>query len=620
MLEHALKYLSSGWSVVPAHKDSKHPIVNWTEFQKRRATEAELKEWFKDDQYNIGIVTGRISNLVVIDIDKGTDIEKLISYYPLPETATVETGGEGRHYFYQYPKDRIISTKARIFGKDSPWKIDVRADGGFVVSAPSIHASGKTYKWISESMVPQELSPKWLELLSRGIPEVPAETKVWEGALEGSNHGTRNVDMTSFVGLLMKKNPVKVWDTVIPPAMHNLNSKNSPPLPERDLKTIYYSIKKKELARRANDGEVDDEEIPAKKHNGPKTIKDLYNQDIPPTMWLVDKLIPINSITVLAAASGSFKTWILMEMALRIAAKQKVFEEFDVLQDDFGVLIVDEENWEGIIQSRLKLMIEENLVAKLDKLPIYFYNLELLKVVNEDDINHILAVCKEKNIKFIIFDSLNRIHNSYENSATEMNKVFNQMKKLQKEGLTVLFTHHNRKQGLFKPQDPAENMRGSGDIKASVDCQLAVEIKILDEEKTLVMHQFKARAQEELASFKVKIVKDDNYIHFKYAGLYDTEDDKNSKISHFKPEVITFVQDNPGSSTTDIVEHFSGKLGASYIREALKILERDMILKTEGKRPKKYSLHNSVNEINAEEVFMEKTPVDPQQELLDYNE
>src|SRR3990167_7891294 len=112
MLEHALKYLSSGWSVVPAHKDSKHPIVNWTEFQKRRATEAELKEWFKDDQYNIGIVTGRISNLVVIDIDKGTDIEKLISYYPLPETATVETGGEGRHYFYQYPKDRIIFTQA----------------------------------------------------------------------------------------------------------------------------------------------------------------------------------------------------------------------------------------------------------------------------------------------------------------------------------------------------------------------------------------------------------------------------------------------------------------------------------------------------------------------------
>lgn len=616
MFEEAKKYLALNWSVVPAHKDSKHPIVNWTEFQKRRATEKELKEWFKDDQYNIGIITGRISNLVVIDIDKGTDIEKLVSYYPLPETMIVETGGGGRHYFYQYPGDRLVSTKARIFGKESPWKVDVRAEGGFVVTAPSIHPeTGLPYKLLND-LWPAALSPEWLDLLTKPV-EVSAEvTKAWETALEGSNHGTRNADMASFVGLLMRTNPVKVWDAVIPPAMLNLNSKCNPPQPEKDLRATYFSIKKKELARRANAGEIDEEPII---RNAPKTIHELYYQDIPSAMWLVDRLIPINSITVLAATSGAYKTWLLMEIALRAAAKQKIFEEFEVLKDEFGILIVNEENWEGIIQSRLKLLIEEELATKLDKLPIYFYNLELLKIVSEDDLQYILATCKEKNIKFVIFDSLNRIHNSDENSATEMNKVFNQMKKMQKEGLTVLFTHHNRKQGIFKPADPAENMRGSGDIKASVDCQLGVEVKMLDEEKTIVMHQFKARMQEELEPFKIKIIKDDSYIHFKYSGVYDVKDDKDSKINHHKPDIVAFVQNNPGCSTTEITDAFAGKIGASYVREILKVLERDMVLKAEGKRPKRYSIYvQSAEDINVAEA-LEKVQVDPQQELLEYN-
>lgn len=628
LLQIAKEYLAAGLSVVPARRDSKAPaLTEWKQYQINKPAEWELERWFKpENNFNIGCICGQVSGgLIVIDIDidptKPHILEALLKTHPLPETATVKTGSDKFHYYYLVPEGMEIRPDVKIFGNDSPWQVDIRTDGAFCVMPPSIHVkTGKPYEWIVPLEKIRKIDTHWLNIIQERAKNKTSsfngETKAWETALEGSNDGSRNSDMASIVGKMMRNLPVKMWKPTIPPAMREINNKSKPPKPEYVLKTIYNSIKKTELERRQNNGEIDEEEATPKIRNGPKTIQELYNQDIPPTMWLVDRLIPINSITVLAATSGSFKTWLLMEIAIRVAAKQKVFEEFDVLQDDFGILIVDEENWEGIIQSRLKLLLEEELAAKLDKLPIYFYNLELLKVVNENDINHILKICKEKNIKFVIFDSLNRIHNSDENSATEMNKVFNQMKKLQKEELTVLFTHHNRKQGIFKPQDPAENMRGSGDIKASVDCQLGVEIKLLEEEKTLVIHQYKARAQEELAPFKVKIIKDDNYLHFKHAGVYDTADDKDSKISHYKPEIIAFIQNNPGSSTTDVVDAFTKKLGASYIREALKVLERDIIIKAEGKRPKKYSLHNSVDEINAEEIFMERSEVDPQQGLL----
>jgi Bifunctional DNA primase/polymerase, N-terminal. len=45
-LEAALKYVAFGFSVIPVKRD-KTPYLSWTEFQQRRATPEEIKEWFK---------------------------------------------------------------------------------------------------------------------------------------------------------------------------------------------------------------------------------------------------------------------------------------------------------------------------------------------------------------------------------------------------------------------------------------------------------------------------------------------------------------------------------------------------------------------------------------------
>jgi hypothetical protein len=95
MLQEALTYLGRA-SIIPLGRD-KRPLINWKEFQTRQATEEEVRGWFdKWPEANIGIVTGKISNVVVVDVEKGGSTEGL------PETVVAKTGGGGWHYYYQY--------------------------------------------------------------------------------------------------------------------------------------------------------------------------------------------------------------------------------------------------------------------------------------------------------------------------------------------------------------------------------------------------------------------------------------------------------------------------------------------------------------------------------------
>jgi hypothetical protein len=98
-------------------------------------------------------------------------------------TLRARTGGGGLHLFYAAPPNvRVANTAGRLPGVARPLPgIDLRGDGGYVVVPPSVHASGRRYRW--DRRVRVSALPAWLWAAQPAprAPAAPAAT-TWEGA------------------------------------------------------------------------------------------------------------------------------------------------------------------------------------------------------------------------------------------------------------------------------------------------------------------------------------------------------------------------------------------------------------------------------------------------------
>lgn len=232
----ALEGIKKGTSVIPVGKD-KIPLISWKEYQDRVATEEEVNSWWeKWPDANVGIVTGKISNITVIDVEKDGDPTRF------PETFTVKTGGGGWHLYYEYFP---IQNKTRIYPLT-----DIRGDGGYVVGPTSTHKSGNKYEIVRPAKKPQPFPAHMF-----------GEKKIspWKEKIVGPiEDGSRNSDFTSIVGGLLFRFPIDEWEKIVWPLVKEKNSAQTTPLGERELRASFLSICQREMRKRNSGGEIKD--------------------------------------------------------------------------------------------------------------------------------------------------------------------------------------------------------------------------------------------------------------------------------------------------------------------------------------------------------------------------
>lgn len=149
-----IQFQARGWSVMPIGR-SKVPLVPWRALQSRPAGVRRLRDWWRRfDAPNAGIVTGRVSGIVVVDCDDAAACE-LVEQLGVPETYTVRTS-RGRHYYFQLPDGVMVRNSSGRIGMG----VDVRGEGGYVVAAGSRHRSGAVY--VVERDAPLAECPRWV--------------------------------------------------------------------------------------------------------------------------------------------------------------------------------------------------------------------------------------------------------------------------------------------------------------------------------------------------------------------------------------------------------------------------------------------------------------------------
>ncbi|MCX6113222.1 MAG: bifunctional DNA primase/polymerase, partial [Proteobacteria bacterium] len=294
----SIYYLKRGWPIFPVHylengkcscgnkecsNIAKHPLT--LHGLKDATTELDKINdwWIKYPEANIGIATGQVSGIVVIDIDTKSNgfasLEKLEAEHgKLPETITVTTGSGGRHYYFKYP-NRTLKNAVNILPG-----IDFRGDGGYVVAPASIHANGNLYKWDNVELLKTGYIaeiPEWFtDLLTKSSCSV---VRSIYGEHENKQNnipaGQRNSTLTSLAGSMHHRG---MSNEAISDALCKENQlKCTPPLPSHEIDIIVNSVSRYET-----------KETPIKKTFVLTKLSDLIAEPEEAISYIVDTLLP----------------------------------------------------------------------------------------------------------------------------------------------------------------------------------------------------------------------------------------------------------------------------------------------------------------------------------------
>jgi len=272
-LEAAQAYVAQGWSVIPLKTKDKRPLISWKEFQKRMATAEELAEWFDGTDNNVGIVTGKLSNLTIVDCDSEAAIQlftdRCIEH---DREDALDTYGvvtpKGRHFYYDFVPD------SKNFQSCKEWPgIDLRSEDGYVVAPPSIHPSGAAYVLHGEPDALKRPAPLWLMAPRRVLaPELDEAGKV--------GVGERHPYLISLAGTMRRRN---MSQGAIEEALRTENRNRCvPEIDDADVvkmaKNVMRYASAEDNHQETADGKVDEwpEPIPLEDQSLPELPNDLF--------------------------------------------------------------------------------------------------------------------------------------------------------------------------------------------------------------------------------------------------------------------------------------------------------------------------------------------------------
>jgi putative DNA primase/helicase len=193
----------------------------------------QVKVWWQSyPEANIGIATGEVSGLVVLDIDGPKGFNNLEGR-ALPTTPSVTSGRTdgGLHLYFQHPGGKVKNTVKKL-GEN----IHIRGDGGYIIAPPSRHVSGAEYQWAESLDCELAELPKWVK------DAVDEASMGLDTSLDGEIllKGGRNIYLTSLAGSVRKRggSEAEIYATI---SVRNAE-RCDPPLADDELRKIASSV------------------------------------------------------------------------------------------------------------------------------------------------------------------------------------------------------------------------------------------------------------------------------------------------------------------------------------------------------------------------------------------
>lgn len=494
----ALDYAARGWSVIPLWSSEAREDETWLaeriangaaggpgktpppgfdvkKFHARIAFPEEIEAWFaRWPDANIGILTGGLSELVVVDLDPAKGDAP-----PLPaSTITVTTGSGGSHHYYAHPGERVPNQA----GQHGPG-IDVRGDGGYVVAPPSVHPrTGQPYTWASfDGDAPLCVAPPWAlkpdARVNTKAGSEPQEKWLADLLTSGAPIGGRNDALVRLAGYYAGKGiPRDV-------GMHLCQQWNAAlecPLPDDEVEHTVGSAYK--MARESAPPQVITEKQADELLELTPFDHFMARHADYKTDWLIKDWLPDRTIAFLVSPPQSYKTYMLVDLALSIASGGKFLGQYPVL-DAGPVVIFQQEDNLGKLAERLAVIdsVKRPWVVRPEPdgvtlhappdLPIYLHEKRQLRLDSAQPMQALEQICKRLRPKAVFIDPLYSAVDTDEYMAKAAKKLLS-LKSLRDEyGTSFIILHHAGKSSGREGGDPwdRQSLWGSQFINAFVE-------------------------------------------------------------------------------------------------------------------------------------------------------
>jgi len=475
----ALSYYDSGLMPIPLKE--KRALVKWDSYQNTRPPKDLVRGWFaKFPGARIGIITGKASGLLVLDVDGEEGKQSLTKYLielqgtnQMSKTWQVQTPRGGYHYYFNFPKEleNVPTTLAGILPK-----VDVRGQAGYVVSVNG----HDDYQWVN-SPYDYDLAetPKWLIELLINKTTSSKQTQTTEqnhwlsDILAGVGEGERHGALVKLASYYLSRMPQDVAEQHI----RDWNEKNTPPLKEEELaeqladiqdrfkKGVYTSTFSEEVTE--NDEEV-------------FSVGDVL-ETVPEPEWIVEPYMPKCGMVLLCGEAEKGKTWLALDLAIELTRGGKWLGEFPARQSK--VLYIDEEKPKEFFKKRLRLLTNaKGYVPKREQLTFSFQ--KGMKLDRERGIKVFSLLLEKHQPDVVILDAFADFLTGKENDVTDILKIYDLLKFMRKKYNTTFIIIDHEKQAAMDRQGKViineeylgNDVRGSKSKRNVVDTQLSFKM------------------------------------------------------------------------------------------------------------------------------------------------
>lgn len=604
MLPRALEYLEMGYPVFPvcsplmgqhSHgsqpcgSPGKRPLVSWEPYQRTLPTAADARQWWgRWPLANIGMATGVLCGIVVLDCDSGEARQMAMDRGGLDKTPAVFTGKPGGvHYWLAHPIDEVRNFASKLPG------MDFRGDGGYVLLPPSRHASGAQYRWADNTAGMRAAPvPPWLMAMLRGSGTPDSglqgdrEALDYDAILGGTDEGGRD-DFLFRAACRFRRDDIP---RAAAEAMIRQAARACRPPFDGDLAAEKvaraYKIYAAGTAGPTLDFEGEQPSIPDEFGMTAETAEDegwkVYDaadflaKEYPVVQWRVHGFLRDLAILFNFGAPGSIKTYIATDAAIAVATGGLFLGRYECAQG--RVLIVQEDTLESDFQQaylaplvRARGVDPERFRGQLFVAPAGGMSLDVPERVKE-----LCVWIEQYKPDLLVLDAFYLMH-SGEGFGKDLGPIMKRLKAIRgKYGCAIWVIDHDRKGKGEGSGDgnPIDRLWGGRQKSAAVDA-IVESRPVKGEHGATFLDVIKLRGAKPAEPIRVTLGPD-------YMLTVDAKDDGETSPNGATNSVYEWLCREGGGRTKAQISN-GLNLSLRSVEGALYALQRDGLVKQVGK-------------------------------------